>query len=195
MKILSKGFLVFIFFISFNIYADAAKVYIEYEHTSSSRTVKIKLYKDGDKYKLVKPLSDSPGETGIVTTYIDVMGNSVITVTEKGGVKKGIKAGWSDDYFALVMQYHVLFRGVPEGKSFKSFTKQAGTETISGKECNVYQSGITILGASTKYYMWESIMLKASAPDYTTNATNIDENPVFSVDEFSVPGDVNWDLR
>jgi hypothetical protein len=189
----SKIILFAVFFVfAVSAYADPAKVYIEYEHTSSSKTVKIKLYKDGDKYKLVKPLSDSPGETGIVTTYIDVIGNSVISVTEKDGVKKGIKAGWSDDYFALVMQYHVLFRGVPEGKSFKSFTKQAGTETIDAKECEVYQSGITILGASTKYYMWEGIMLKAAAPDYTTNASDIDENPLFNTDEFTMPSDVDW---
>jgi hypothetical protein len=197
MKLFKNILLVLAVLISFNIYADSLKVIIDYEFSDKSLVNKmaIKLYKDGDLYKLVRKLSNSPGETGVVTTYIDVTGNSVVTVTEKDGVKKGIKSGWSDDYSALVMQYHVLFRGIPSGKSFKNFSKSAGSETVSGKECDVYEVGISLLGAVTKYYMWNSIMLRSTAPDYSVNATGIDENPLFAADELTVPGDVEWNIR
>ena len=175
-------------------FADPVKVYIEYEFSNNSTQNKmiIKLYKDGDNYKLVRKLSDSPSETGIVTTYVDITANSVISVTEKDGVKKGIKAAWDDDYFGLIMQYPVLFRGIPKGKSFKNYIKSAGTESVNGRDCDIYESGLSVLGAGTKYYMWDNIMLRSIAPGSKTESTNIDENPVFSEAEFSVPLDVEF---
>jgi hypothetical protein len=177
-------------------FADAVKLYIQYENTSTSGANKmnVKLYKEGERYKLVRALSDSPGETGNVTTYIDVAENSVITVTEKNGVKKGTKSAWSDDYSGLVIQYKVLFRGIPKGKSEKTFTKRTGTESVNGKECDVYESGLSFLGASTKYYMWNDVMLKSEAPDNLMSAVTIDEDPVFMSDEFVPPADVDWNM-
>lgn len=194
MRTFKNIFFFFLFVCAVNIYSDPVKVYIEYEHTSKSSKNKMvfKLYKDGDKYKLVRKLSDSPTETGIVTTYIDIANSSVISVTEKDGVKKGLKSAWDNDYTVLFIQYPVFFRGMPTGKSSKLYTKLDGTETVNGKECDVYQTPINILGASTKYFMWNNIMLKSAAPDNLTVAATINENPVFSDSEFAVPGDVTF---
>ena len=191
----SKIFLFALFFVcAVSVYADPVKVYIEYEHSNkiSANKMTFKLYKDGDKYKLVRKLSDSPAETGIVTTYIDITAGTLVSVTEKDGVKKGLKAAWDDDYSALVIQYPVLFKGIPSGKAFKSYKRNDGTETVNGRECNVYQSPISILGAGTKYYMWDGIMLKSTAPGTETISTVINEDPVFTTDEFTVPADVQF---
>lgn len=184
-------------FFSSIIYSDTLKLLIEYENTtvSTAKIMTVKLYKAGDKYKLVRKLSDSPSETGTVTTYVDINENSVITVTEKDGVKKGTKSAWSDDYSALVIQYKVLFRGIPKGKSEKTFTKRTGSEYVNGKECEVYESGLSFLGAGTKYYMWNDVMLKSEAPDNVVSIVSMDENPLFSGGEFTVPADVNWNIR
>lgn len=194
MKFLKNSIVILVIFIAGSIYADVQKLYVEYEYTpkNSANKMMIKLYKEGDKYKLWRKLSDSPGETGTVTTYIDVPAGVVISVTEKDGMKKGLKSAWDDDYFALMMEYHILFRGVPKGKSFKNFTKSAGTETFEGRDCEVYESGLSFIGASTKYYMWNNVMLKSSAPDYSVTASQINEDPVFTPDEFTVPADISW---
>ncbi|NOS83660.1 MAG: hypothetical protein HOP31_00840 [Ignavibacteria bacterium] len=177
-----------------SVYADPVKVYIEYEHSNKSSTNKMifKLYKDGDKYKLVRKLSDSPTETGIVTTYIDVTAGTLISVTEKDGIKKGLKSAWDDDYSVLFIQFPVFFRGMPTGKSSKSYTRLDGTETVNGRECTVYQSPVNILLQSTKYYMWDGIMLQSKGPGSETISTNINEDPAFTADEFTVPADVEF---
>ena len=191
----SKLLLYVIFFVcAVSVYADPVKVYVEYEHlnNSSANKMTFKLYKDGDKYKLVRKLSDSPTETGIVTAYIDVTAGTLVSVTEKDGVKKGLKAAWDDDYSALLIQYPVLFKGIPSGKAFKNYKRIDGTETVNGRECNVYQSPISILGAGTKYYMWDGVMLKSTAPGTETISTVINEDPAFTADEFTVPADVQF---
>lgn len=181
--------------LSAHINADTQKLMVEYEYApKSGNKMMIKLYKDGERYKLVRKLSDSPTETGIVTTYIDVTGNSVITVTEKDGKKKGLKAAWDDDYSGLVILNKILFRGIPKGKSEKTYTKRAGTETVNGKECDVYESGLSFLGVAVKYYMWDGTMLKSEAPDNTVSAVVLDEDPIFAPDEFNVPPDVDWNM-
>lgn len=194
MKTFKNIFFTLLFICAVSVYADPVKVYIEYEHTNKSSANKMifKLYKDGDKYKLVRKLSDSPTETGIVTTYIDITAGSLISVTEKDGVKKGLKSAWDDDYTVLFIQYPVFFRGMPTGKSAKMYTRLDGTETVNGKECSVYQTPINILGVSTKYYMWDGIMLQSKGPGSETISTNINENPEFSADEFTVPADVQF---
>lgn len=192
----SLKFILFAVFINcaVSVYADPVKVYIEYEHTNKSSANKMifKLYKDGDKYKLVRKLSDSPAETGIVTTYIDITAGTLISVTEKDGVKKGLKAGWDDDYSSLVIQFPVLFKGIPPGKAFKGYKRIDGTETVNGKECDIYQGPVNILMQSTKYYMWDGIMLKSTSPGSETVSTVINEDPAFTADEFTVPADVQF---
>ncbi|GEM_PF-1387820 len=192
----SSKFILFAFFFvfAFSTYADPVKVYIEYEHTGKNSANKMifKLYKDGDKYKLVRNLSDSPTESGIVTTYIDITDRTVISVTEKDGVKKGLKSAWDDDYVVLYLQYPVFFRGIPPGKAYMSYKKVEGTETVNGKECDIYQGPIDILMQSSKYYMWDRIMLKSTAPGYETISTLINEDPAFTADEFTVPADVQF---
>ncbi len=180
--------------ISISTFADTSKVYIEYEHSDKSAQNKlaIKLYKDGNKYKLTRKLSNSPTETGIVTAYIDIDAASVITVTEKDGTKRGVKAAWDDNYWGLFMEFPVLFRGIPEGKGLSKLTKLTDTETINGRVCDIYQSAMTILGASNKYYMWSNIMLKSVSPGNSTIAELVDENPIFAADEFIVPSDVTY---
>lgn len=180
--------------VSISTFADTSKVYVEYQHSdkSTQKNLTIKLFKDGSKYKLVRKLSDSPSETGIVTAYIDIDASSVITVTEKDGTKKGVKAAWDDNYWGLFMEFPVLFRGIPDGKGLSKLTKLTDTETINGRVCDIYQSAMTILGASTKYYMWGGIMLKSVSPGNTTEAELVDENPIFAADEFIVPADVTY---
>jgi hypothetical protein len=194
MKTSKIVFLVFMIFFAVSTYADPVKVYIEYEHTGKNSANKMifKLYKDGDKYKLVRNLSDSPTETGIVTTYIDVTERSVISVTEKDGIKKGLKTVWDDDYVLLYLQYPVFFRGIPPGKAYMSYKKVDGIETVNGKVCDIYQGPIDILQQSSKYYLWDRIMLKSTAPGYETIATTINEDPAFTADEFTVPSDVQF---
>ena len=174
--------------------ADTSKVYIEYKHSdkSAQNNLALKLYKDGSKYKLTRKLSNSPSETGIVTAYIDIDAGTVISVTEKDGNKKGVKAAWDDNYWGLFMEFPVLFRGIPEGKGLSKLSKLTDTETINGRVCDIYQSAMTILGASTKYYMWGNIMLMSVAPGSSTEPEMVDENPVFAADEFSVPPDVTY---
>ena len=194
MKLSKFAFLVFILFYTISSYADPVKVYIEYEHTNKNSVNKMvfKLYKDGDKYKLVRNLSDSPRETGVVTTYIDVTAGSVVSVTEKNGLKKGLNTVWSDDYTLLNIQFPVFFRGIPHGKAYMSYKKTDVTETVNGKECDVYQGPIDILQQSSKYYLWDRIMLKSTAPGYETISTLINEDPAFTADEFTVPADVQF---
>lgn len=181
-------------FISGSIYSDTQKLLIEYEFVpKSGNKMTIRLYKDGERFKLIRKLSDSPNETGTVTTYIDVAGNSVISVTEKDGKKKALKSAWDDDYTGLVVSNKILFRGIPKGKSEKTYTKGAGSHTVNGRDCTTYDSGLSFLGASTKYYMWnDDIMLKSEAADNTVTAVTVDEDPIFSADEFTVPADVEY---
>lgn len=180
--------------LSISAFADTSKVYIEYNHfdKATKKNLVVKLYKDDNKYKLVRKLSDSPTETGVVTAYVDIDAASVITVTEKDGSKKGLKTAWDNNYWGLFIEFPVLFRGIPESKGLSKLTKLADTETINGRVCDIYQSALTILGASAKYYMWGSIMLKSVSPNNTTEAELVDENPVFAPDEFTVPGDVTY---
>ncbi|HWA05706.1 MAG TPA: hypothetical protein VG961_04090 [Ignavibacteria bacterium] len=194
MKLIRNITVVLVCVFAFNVYADPAKVYVEYEHTSknSSNKMIFKLYKDGDKYKLVRNLSDSPSETGIVTTYIDVTAGTVISVTEKDGVKKGLKTAWVDDYTLLGLQFPVFFRGIPPGKAYMSYKKTDDTETVNGKICDIYQGPVNILLQSSKYYMWDRIMLKFTAPGYETISTTLNEDPDFTADEFTVPADVQF---
>lgn len=184
--------LVFLLTVSVNSFADTSKVYIEYKHTdqSTQKNLDLKLFKEGNKYKVVRKMSDSPAETGIVTAYVDIDAGSVVTVTEKDGSKKGVKSAWDENYWGLFMEFPVLFRGIPEGKGLSKLTKRAETETINGRVCDIYQSAMTILGASTKHYMWGNIMLKSVSPGSSTEAGLVEENPVFSSDEFTVPPDV-----
>ncbi|HMQ79701.1 MAG TPA: hypothetical protein PKE39_11225 [Ignavibacteria bacterium] len=191
----SKKLLFALFFIcAVSVYADPVKVYIEYEHSNKNSANKMvfKLYKDGDKYKLVRKLSDSPDETGIVTTYIDITERTVVSVTEKDGVKKGLRSAWDDDYVSLFLQYPVFFRGIPPGKAYMSYKKVEGTETVNGKDCDVYQGPVSILQQSSKYYLWDRIMLRSTAPGYETVSTLINEDPAFTADEFTVPADVQF---
>jgi hypothetical protein len=194
MKTSKIFFLVFMIFFAVSTYADPDKVYIEYEHTGKNSANKMifKLYKDGDKYKLVRNRSDSQTETGIVTTYIDIANRSVVSVTEKDGIKKGLKTVWDDDYVTLFIQYPIFFRGIPPGKAYMSYKKVDGTETVNGKVCDIYQGPIDILLQSSKYYMWDRIMLKSTAPGYETIATTINDDPAFTADEFTVPADVQF---
>lgn len=186
--------LVILLTVSVNSFADTSKVYIEYRHTdqSTQKNLDLRLFKEGNKYKIVRKLSDSPAETGIVTAYVDIDEGSVVTVTEKDGSKKGVKGAWDDNYWGLFMEFPVLFRGIPDGKGLSTLTKRAETETINGRVCDIYQSAMTILGARTKYYMWGNIMLKSVSPGSSTEAGLVDENPVFSSDEFTVPPDVTF---
>ena len=192
----SLRIILFAYFIicAVSVYSDPVKVYIEYEHTNKNSANKMifKLYKDGDKYKLVRKLSDSPDETGVVTTYIDVTAGTVVSVTEKDGVKKGLKTVWVDDYSLLGIQFPVFFRGIPPGKAYMSYKKTDATETVNGKVCDIYQGPIDILMQSSKYYLWDRIMLKSTAPGYETISTVINEDPVFTADEFTVPADVQF---
>ena len=194
MRNLTTLVLICLLSISISTFADTSKVYVEYQHSdkSTQKNLDIKLFKDGSKYKLVRKLSDSPSETSIVTAYIDIDASSVITVTEKDGTKKGLKAAWNDNYWGVFIEFPVLFRGIPESKGLSKLTKLADTETINGRVCDIYQSALTILGASAKYYMWGNIMLKSVSPNNTTEAELVDENPVFAPDEFTVPSDVTY---
>lgn len=196
MKSLKYFLLIFVLSFSANLFADTQKLVVEYEFVPKlGNAMTIKLYKDGDRFKLVRKLSDTPGETGTVTTYIDVAGNSVVTVTEKGGKKKALKSAWDDDYTGLVVSNKILFRGIPKGKSEKLYSKGAGMHRVMERDCSSYDSGISFLGASTTYYMWnDDIMLKSEAADNTVTAVMVDEDPIFSSDEFTVPADVEWGM-
>ena len=103
-----------------------------------------------------------------------------------------MKAAWDDNYWGLFMEFPVLFRGIPDGKGLSKLTKLTDTETINGRMCDIYQSAMTILGASSKYYMWDNIMLRSVSPGNTTEAELVDENPIFAADEFIVPADVTY---
>jgi hypothetical protein len=92
-----------------NTFSDSLKVYIEYEYLpkTSDGKITIKLYKDGDKYKLWRKLSDSPDETAVKSTYIDINANSVVRIIEKDGVKKGMKSTWDNSYSVLVQKLYL----------------------------------------------------------------------------------------
>lgn len=188
-------FVFILYFFTAPLAADTLKCIIEYTNTTSGspHNMNIKMYKNGTRFKLVRMLSTNPDERGIVTTVLDVSTKRVISITEKDGKKKGVRTNFDEDkYFDLILEYKILFNGVPKGKSFKNFTKKTGTELFMNKECEVYESGISFLGISTKYFMWNNIMLKEESPGSSTTAVSIEESPVFNENEFGVPADVEW---
>lgn len=153
---------------------------IEYEMEGPEVKGTMTLYRKGEDFKTVMN-GDFGGMSGGSSMAL-YEGGYVYTVMDMGGKKTGIKLK-VDDY-----------KKDKDNFDMKDIEKQLdkykmiGTETILGKECEIYDTGE---GTTMSIYDKKAV-LRVKSKDMTMTATKMDTSPDLSASEFDVPTDVEF---
>ena len=139
------------------------------------------LYKMGDKFK-TDMKADAGGMEGMNSMAISD-GEYVYSVVDMMGTKKGIKMK-IDDY-----SDKEDFGSMADVEKELSKYKVIGTETILGKECEIYET--TEKGNTISVYNKKAV-LKMNSPEMTVVATAFDTSPGLSDSDFKIPDDVEF---
>jgi hypothetical protein len=144
---------------------------------------KMKLFRQGKKLKQ-EIESEIMGKKSSNQVYID--GENAYVVTAIDEMKMGTKLNMSD--YNEQKQTGETITDPKEFEEFLNSKNKTGTETILGKETDVYD-----VGNNTKLSVYKNMyVLKISSPEFQAVATDIQINPSFSTDEFTVPTDVDF---
>ncbi len=139
------------------------------------------------KDNLVKLYRSENGRS--FTTIIDYSENRYFDIAEDKG-KTGNKYS-AVNYTAITGMWHILYNSLNE--TVRTWQLQPEKQSVAGKMCDVYDSGKPSVGnAKMQYMFYGDIMLKMDKLGHLIEAVSVDESPVFSEDEFTVPADVNW---
>lgn len=158
---------------------------IEYKNETLGGNVSTIIFCKKDN--LVKLYRSENGKS--FTTLIDYSANRYYDIAEDKG-KTGNKYS-SVNYKIITGMWHILFNGLNE--TVRSWERLPAQQMVSGKMCDVYDSGKPSVGnAKMQYFFYGDIMLKMDKPGHLIEAVSVDESPVFADDEFTVPSDVNW---
>lgn len=153
---------------------------IEYEMEGSDVKGTMTLSKKGDDFKTEMNGNFGGMEGGKSMALYD--GDYVYTVIEMGGKKTGMKLKVDE------------FKKDKDNFDMKDIDKQldkykkVGTETILGKECEIYDTGE---GTTMSVYNKKAV-LRVKSKDMTMTATKMDANPNLSSSDFDVPSDVEF---
>ena len=186
MKIIT---LVFLFVLSLSQAVESQTVsenlYIEYRNETAGDNIDtIKLFKKGNVYKLYHS-----GKFGVHIALIDYSLNEYTDIA----VDKGTKGNRFSpiDYNMIVSMWKIYFNGLTP--MLKQYVKLPEKQSVTGKECDVYDSGkLSIMNSTIQYFFYGDLMLKMEKPGHVIEAVKFDENPVFTEEDFSIPGDVSW---
>lgn len=139
------------------------------------------------KDNLVKLYRSENGKS--FTTIIDYTAGRYYDIAEDNR-KTGNKYS-TIKYSIIAGMWHILFNGPNE--TVRSWERLPGQQTVAGKMCDVYDSGkLSVGNAKMQYFFYGDIMLKMDKLGHSIEAVSVDESPVFSEDEFTIPSDVNW---
>lgn len=153
---------------------------IEYEMDGREMKGTMTLYKKGDDFK-TEMKGDFGGMQG-GTSMALYDGDYVYTVIEMGGKKTGMKLKVDE------------FKKDKDNFDMKDIEDQLdkykviGTETILGKECEIYDTG----EGNTMSVYDKKAVLRVKSKDMTMTATKMDANPGLSSSDFDVPSDVEF---
>lgn len=139
------------------------------------------LYKMGEKFK-TDMKADAGGMEGMTSMAISD-GEYVYSLVDMMGTKKGIKMK-IDDY-----SDKEDFGNMADVEEELSKYKVIGTETILGKECEIYETDEK--GNTISVYNKKAV-LKMKSPEMTVVATDFDTSPGLSDSDFKIPDDVEF---
>jgi hypothetical protein len=158
---------------------------IEYKNEVAGKDpYTIMLYKKDSVYKLVRTENNKSFITIIdysAGKYYDIF----IDKNKTGNKYNKI------NYNIITAMWHIIFNGITT--ELKTYQKLSDKQTVLGKECDVYDSGkLSVMNSTSQYFFFGDSMLKMEKPGHVIEAVSIDENPVFTDDEFKIPDDINW---
>lgn len=185
---MKKIALLLLFFISLKPAAqDRYTVDYQYSEKDGANKKTFTLYRDGDKIK-IKGL-DKYGNS--VTMWAFKNEKNIYTLTENSAAKIGNKYKGIDCSY-IGMQWGVYILDLDNCQFVFDNTTAQGTIDVAGKNCTIYniiQQG----DIRTDYYIYDNkLMLKRTTPTTTIEATNFNDNPTFSPDEFTLPSGIQW---
>jgi len=140
-------------------------------------------YKKGDRIKQkmsmdvegMKMNTDNYYDDKFAYVVMDVMGKKIGTKVDIGKYKtEGAAEGKDIDYADL--------------KNYLKDKKKTGTETVMGKECDVYELGKDV----TMSVYNGMIPLKIATPNMTMTAVSMDNKADISTDELDPPKDIEF---
>lgn len=185
---MKKLALLLLFFISLKLSAQDRYI-VDYQYTEKDGANKkaFTLSRDGDKIKIKG--KDKYGNTVTMWAFKDE--KNIYTLTENKDVKIGNKYNGMDCSY-IGMQWGVYILDLNNCDFLINNSTSQGNADITGKNCTIYniiQSG----DLRTDYYVYDNkLTLKSSSPSTTIEATNFNDNPVFSTDELTLPAGVEW---
>lgn len=139
------------------------------------------LYKMGDKFKT--DMKADAGEMKGMNSMAISDGEYVYSVVDMMGTKKGLKMKISD------YEKDDDFGSMADVEEELSKYKVIGTETILGKECEIYETDEK--GNTISVYNKKAV-LKMKSPEMTVVATDFDTSPGLSDSDFKIPDDVEF---
>lgn len=139
------------------------------------------LYKMDKKFK-TDMKADAGGMEGMNSTAISD-GEYVYSVVDMMGTKKGIKMKISE------YEKDDDFGNMADVEEELAKYKKVGTETILGKECEIYETNEE--GNTISVYNKKAV-LKMKSPEMTIVATDFDTSPGLSDSDFKIPDDVEF---
>lgn len=158
---------------------------IEFKNETFGGNVSTIMFYKNDK--LVKLYRSENGKS--FTTIIDYSAGRYYDIAEDKG-KTGNKYN-TIKYSIISGMWHILFNGPNE--IVGSWERLPGQQSIAGIMCDVYDSGKPSAGnTKMQYFFYGDIMLKMDKLGHKIDAVTVDESPLFSEDEFTIPADVNW---
>jgi hypothetical protein len=152
---------------------------ITYKMTGPESNGTMTLYRMGDNMKTVMKGQIADMENGVAEALYD--GDFVYTTMELQGQKQGFKLK-VDEY-----QKDKEYSMADVEKNLEKY-KKVGTETILGKECEIYETG---KGTTISVYDKKAV-LGIKSKDMTMVATEFNTDPNLSESDFEVPKDVEF---
>lgn len=183
---------------------------------ASTQTVNLTPGKYPIKSGIIHGESETMGMKGTTTKYFDDYGAKICEETSTNitigstSVKTNkvtiIRDGWMTSYEPEKKTGTKMKFAIPANMDFKNMgenmmkdmgIKEAGTETILGKECKIYEysgseKSMGMTGRSWIFWNVEPMKIDMKAGNMTMNnhVTSIEENVTIPSDKFEVPGDI-----
>lgn len=201
MKTLLFSIALFLFASAINLFASVSslsddKYIITYKFTEKDNpnSKEFKLYRDGNKLKLVKKEKSAGGKDVTTSTYVMLEEKICYEVISSGAIKTGGKHNGVECSY-IGMKWGIYISDLDNWqKECNLFSSPLRTESVAGKDCTVHEVTYKDISVDlTLYWFYNNkLMLKKQNPSITLEAISIDENPTFAADEFTVPSDVQW---
>ncbi len=144
---------------------------------------KMEIFRSGEKLKQ-KINSEIMGNKNSNVIYIK--DKIVYSVIDVGGKKFGTKTDLGN--YNNIKQTGETITDFNEFEKFLDSKNISGSENILGYKCDIYEISDPIrLSVYNKRYI-----LRIKTPEFIATATGLNTSPVFSVNEFDLPADVDF---